>query len=120
MKRSLIQACAVCLSLLLAAGPVSAQADYVQLPKSDADRQTFFNNITDSLATFGKSGKEKERVIKQRKADRRAERLRKQRRSRDAKVQKQIRQQERVIMKKIEAKNKAKYSHKKKKSNKEK
>lgn len=88
-------------------------AEYVQLPKSDADRQSVLNNITDFFATVGKPKDEKARVVKERKAIRREERLRYQRHRQDKVTQKQMKKQQKEIMKKVNAVNQSRYQKKK-------
>lgn len=103
--------------ILSAAGIRDAAAvstgDSVQLPKSDADRQTFLNNVTDFLTTAGQSPDEKARTIKERKAIRREERLRNLRRKHDQRVQKQLKQQQKDILDKVNAVNQSRYNKKK-------
>jgi len=93
---------------------VNAEGEFVQLPQNEADRQTFLNNVTDTLAIIGKSGKEKEQVLRERKALRREERLRNQRRKQDIQTKKQMKKQQKVIMEKVKAVDKARYSKTKK------
>lgn len=63
-----------CLILLLT---TSAQAASYQ--KSEFDRVTPWNKITDFTATLGKSETEKKSILRQRKAQRRKERIQKAR-----------------------------------------
>lgn len=56
--------------------PAVSRAEYKKT-LSGVDRQTFFNNITDSLATLGKSPQEKSAMKKMRHAARRKARLEK-------------------------------------------
>ena len=101
--------------IMLASRLVMAVGEYVQLPKTDADRQTFLNNVTDTFTTIGKSENEKKQIIKERQAVRREERLRNERRHHDIQTKKQMKQQQKIIMEKVNAVNQARYSRKDKK-----
>ena len=70
-----------------------------------ADRQTLINDTTDFLATVGKSDAEKKSIIRKRRQLRRSIRLEEIRKKRDAKTKKRMKQQQKIIMEKIEAKN---------------
>ena len=59
--------------LVLFLSPSISHAKYVN--KRDVKRVTFFNRITDSLATIGMTQKEKDRVIRKRVSVRRKARL---------------------------------------------
>ena len=75
---------------------------------ADADRQTIFNDTTDFITTIGKTKSEKERIIRQRKTDRRQERLEKARIKRDRQSKRQMKRQQKIVMDKVNAINAAK------------
>ena len=67
----------------------------------DTGRQTWINNLTDSIATIGMDNREKERVKLQRKNIRKQKRILNEERRRNAQIHKQIKKQNGAIMKKI-------------------
>jgi len=86
----------------------------IAIPKiswgADADRQTLFNNLTDNIATVGKEDWQKRRIVYERKEARRQERLTKERIRRENATKRQMKQQQKIIMKKINAINQAKHN----------
>ncbi len=73
----------------------------------DADRQTWINNLTDSVATMGMEDRDKEKVKLQRKNIRKQKRIQKEDRRRNTKIHKQMKNQNKVIMNKINAEKEA-------------
>lgn len=70
-----------CITLFLlvfvfAVSPVEAQKRDPSLTEQ-VRRQTFLNDLTDTVATFGKSETQKRKIIRQRKEARRVDRLKK-------------------------------------------
>ncbi len=74
------------------------------------DRQTMINNVTDFFAAIGKDEEDAEEIVKERKDDRREARIKKKERGRKRAMKRQIKEQQAVIMEKIEAENAARYS----------
>ena len=68
---------------------------------SDVDRQTWFNGLTDNIATIGKSQKEKDMILRQRREARRNERLLKDNLAQQRVAQKRIHSQQKNILKKV-------------------
>lgn len=81
---------------LAAASPVEAQKGDPSLTEQ-VRRQTFFNNVTDTVATFGRSKAEKNRIIRQRKEARRIDRLKKIHTRRKAQHQKKQKERQKEI-----------------------
>ena len=70
---------------------------------SSADRQTFFNDVTDSIATLGMSPQEAKKIKRERRDIRRSIRLEKARAHKNAKIQKNIKKQQKEMLDKIKA-----------------
>lgn len=95
MKKLLL--CTIILSL---ASPAFSQP--TSTPQTSVDnRVTWFNRLTDSMATMGKSETEKKRLIQRRKDDRRYMRQRKNGYVKEATTQKQIAKEQKNIIKKV-------------------
>jgi hypothetical protein len=90
----------LCLVMLSLAMPAFAQP--TATPQgSPSNRVTWFNRLTDSMATMGKSETEKKRLIQRRKEDRSYIRQRKAGYVKEAHTQKNIAKQQKNIMKKV-------------------
>ena len=86
--------------------PISGQAQSRNY--TSADRQTFFNDVSDYFATLGMSPQEMKKARRERHDIRKAIRVEKARANKNAKKQKNIRKQQKEIMDKIEAEKEAK------------
>lgn len=73
-----------------------------------ADRQTFFNDVTDNFATMGKSDREARKIRLERRQLRRDIRLQKARDGKQKRMNKKLHKQQSDILKKIDAKKQAK------------
>jgi hypothetical protein len=72
---------------------------------STANRQTTLNNVTDYLATVGKSEQDKKEIVKDRREIRREARLKNAARQKKAETRKRMKAQEELIMRKVRAQN---------------
>ncbi len=70
---------------------------------SSADRQTTFNNLTDYLAAIGKSGKDRQEILQDRRDIRRETRLKSEERRKQSATRKRMKAQEQAIMQKLQA-----------------
>jgi len=68
-----------------------------------AQRQTFFNSVTDFVSTVGKSPQEAQNIVRKRKELRKERRLQAMETGRNAHGQKKMKKQEAAMMKKINA-----------------
>ncbi len=68
-----------------------------------AERQTVFNNVTDYLATVGKSQQDKKEILQDRRDIRRETRLKNEARRKQAQTRKRMKAQEQAIMNKVRA-----------------
>lgn len=82
--------------LMLSSSPVFANA-------STAERQTVFNNVTDYLATLGKSQQDKKEILQDRRDIRRETRLKNEARRKQTQTRKRMKAQEEAIMNKVRA-----------------
>ena len=73
----------------------------------DNNRQTWFNKMSDSMATIGKSEKEKKDIKRERRLLRRQKRIDNAEARRNAKSHRQIKNQQKIIMKKVNDLNEA-------------
>lgn len=72
---------------------------------SPANRQTTFNNVTDYLATVGRSEQDKKEIAKERHDIRREARLKSEARQKRVAVRKRMKAQEESIMRKVRTQN---------------
>jgi hypothetical protein len=72
---------------------------------STANRQTTFNNVTDYLATAGKSEQDKKEIVEERRDSRREARLKSAARQKNVQTRKKMKAQEELIMRKVRAQN---------------
>jgi hypothetical protein len=72
---------------------------------STANRQTTFNNVTDYLATLGKSEQDAKEIVKERRDIRREARLKSAALLKKAQTRKKMKAQEELIMRKYRAQN---------------
>ena len=68
-----------------------------------ANRQTAFNNVTDFVATVGKSEQDKKEILQERRELRHDARLKAEERRKRAAMRQRMREQEQLIMRKIQA-----------------
>lgn len=66
-----------------------------------ANRQTVVNNVTDYVATVGRSGQDQKEILQERRDLRREARIKKQERKKRAEMRKRMKRQEEAIMRKI-------------------
>ncbi len=91
-KRSIFSV--IFFGLMLSCSPVFAGA-------STAERQTVFNNVTDYLATVGKSQQDKKEILQDRRDIRRETRLKNEARRKQVQTRKRMKAQEQAIMDKV-------------------
>ena len=84
------------LGMMLCCSPVFAGAP-------SAERQTIFNNVTDYLATVGKSQQDKQEILQDRRDIRRETRLKNEARRKQAQTRKRMKAQEQAILNKVRA-----------------
>ncbi|GEM_PF-4133815 len=87
----------VFLSAFLFSCPVFADS-------ASANRQTMFNDTTDFLATVGRQTEDKKEILQERRDIRRHARLKDEERRKRAATRKRMKEQEEIIMRKIQAK----------------
>lgn len=83
--------------------PSIAGQENFMIAKSNPDKITFWNKITDSIAVVGKSDNEKNEILRHRKELRRKVRLIEDRQQKDVATKKRMIKQQNEIMKKIQA-----------------
>ena len=71
--------------------------------QSEAERQTFFNNVTDFIATVGKSDQDAAEIQRERRAQRKAQRLRDANRRQRVQTRQRMNDQAEEIMRKERA-----------------
>ena len=93
----------ICLTIFLCFVCSSAWAGSINNISQKASRQTTWNNVTDFFATVGKSENEKDQIKRERRETRRIARLKKETQSQNARTQKNMKKQQKIIMEKLNA-----------------
>lgn len=90
----------IILAILIVCNVMSAPAF---ADSSSVDRQTTFNDLADYLAALGKSGKDRQEILQDRRDIRRETRLKSEERRKQSATRKRMKAQEQAIMQKLQA-----------------